>query len=451
LSEDEVSYALGRRGMTRKKLARASGCIVQYVNRVAFLSGTSEERSRAQEYIKWLFRQLEGPVYVDTDNRSDSTSVHVPANCIGYITGNHRQTLSEIEDTYGTLMFFVEKRDDNQDAPEKLAIFGPERARRGAELTVMSSVEKKCPGFFTDGIQDRKASTKGFDTDRMLMPDDSCLSYALGRDGSTRKKIATASNAVLQFVGNFAHIAGNLPERQRCRDYLSWLLEQRDGKVSVDVSNRDDVSEVEVPEGLAGRLMGNHGSELRRIEQETGTFCFLASSSHQDRLLVCGHEQGSTFSDMGRTKAERLAKYLLQDRKRMRDANGTRHFTRANSRSRSPKQRFWARSGEQWRAKGRDERWQARAGDERWQSRAGDERWQARAGEERWQGRSDQNFSQAKYDVDRRPQRFSPPRASRQPQSRPLRQPQGTQMRSPTPPWRKPDAFAGRGRQPTRW
>lgn len=36
------------------------------------------------------------------------------------------------------------------DGPEKLAIFGTRRARRGAELKVMSAVEHKHPGHFVD-------------------------------------------------------------------------------------------------------------------------------------------------------------------------------------------------------------------------------------------------------------------------------------------------------------
>eukprot|EP00967_Tisochrysis_lutea_P101103 scaffold151438_cov26-Tisochrysis_lutea.AAC.4 len=32
LKPDELSYALGKKGMTRKKLAKSSGCIVEYVH-----------------------------------------------------------------------------------------------------------------------------------------------------------------------------------------------------------------------------------------------------------------------------------------------------------------------------------------------------------------------------------------------------------------------------------
>ena len=38
---EELSYALGKKGMTRKKLARSSGCIVEYVGYTVFMSGSA--------------------------------------------------------------------------------------------------------------------------------------------------------------------------------------------------------------------------------------------------------------------------------------------------------------------------------------------------------------------------------------------------------------------------
>ena len=47
LKPDELSYALGKKGMTRKKLARSSGCIVEYVGHTVFMAGEPDERKRA--------------------------------------------------------------------------------------------------------------------------------------------------------------------------------------------------------------------------------------------------------------------------------------------------------------------------------------------------------------------------------------------------------------------
>ena len=60
--------------------------MVQYVGHVALSSGSKEVRIKAKEYLKWLFDQLEGPVYFGVwEERGGCTVVDIPANCIGYI------------------------------------------------------------------------------------------------------------------------------------------------------------------------------------------------------------------------------------------------------------------------------------------------------------------------------------------------------------------------------
>jgi hypothetical protein len=108
LKDDELSYALGKRGMTRKKLARASGCIVEYVGNVVHMSGNKRQRVRANQYLDWLFHQLAGPVHVDNNARTDVSVVDVPTSCVGYVTGNRRETLGKMEEEWGVLMFFLD-------------------------------------------------------------------------------------------------------------------------------------------------------------------------------------------------------------------------------------------------------------------------------------------------------------------------------------------------------
>ena len=62
LGRDDLSYALGSQGSTRKKLSHASGCILEYLNYCAVAAGTAKERERASSYLKWLLMQRTGPV-----------------------------------------------------------------------------------------------------------------------------------------------------------------------------------------------------------------------------------------------------------------------------------------------------------------------------------------------------------------------------------------------------
>eukprot|EP00927_Polykrikos_kofoidii_P031138 TRINITY_DN267_c0_g2_i3.p1 TRINITY_DN267_c0_g2~~TRINITY_DN267_c0_g2_i3.p1 ORF type:complete len:602 (-),score=101.15 TRINITY_DN267_c0_g2_i3:87-1892(-) len=340
--DDELSYALGKQGATRKKIERASGSIVQYLGHHALFSGARPERRRAQEYMKWLFMQLEGPVYVDRwEDRDDCCVVDVPGDCVGYITGNRRATLSKMEEDWGVLMFFMNKGQERGKGKNLLIIFGPQRARRGAELMVMSTVENKMPGLYTRGVREKYSEIEGFDTERLIFRDDE-LSYALGKEGSTRKKLELAAGGILQYVGHVCFIAGTAKERKRCREFIGWLLAQRRGSVTIpDVSGRDDATEVHIPENCKGWVTGNRGSELRRMEQETNVYMFMALNSHgHERLIIFSHDAGSKTSPFGRMAAERLVNEMIQEKLRGdgrgRSCSRSRSSRRGDSRRRSP-------------------------------------------------------------------------------------------------------------------
>jgi len=221
----------------------------------------------------------------------------------------------------------------------------------------MSGVETKNPGYFTKGVQDKTSSAKGFDTDRMIFKDDE-LSYSLGKQGATRKKLEGASHAVLEYVGHVAFIAGTLKERKRCKEFINWLLAQRRGSVTIpDISRRDDATEVRIPENCKGWVTGNRGSELRRMEQETGTYMFMALDARGDeRLIIFCHDTGSKTRSTGRMAAERLVHEMIQEKMRdTRDRSDSRPRSpsRRNGRSRSSRGSFNRRSDSRSRSRGR--------------------------------------------------------------------------------------------------
>merc|ERR1719491_67625 len=229
-----------------------------------------------------------------------------------------------MEMEWGVLMFFMTKPGEGGKGKgqggrdgfgEELIIFGSERGRRGAELKIMSTIEYKNPNMYTRGLREKESKEPGFDTDRMLFKDDE-LSYALGKEGATRKKLCVASACILQYVGHVAFMAGTLKERKRCREFITWLLAQRRGSVTIaDVDRRDDCTEMHVPENCKGWVTGNRGSELRRMESETLTFMFLALDSRgEERLLIFGGNAGAKESPIGRMAAERLVNEMIQEK-----------------------------------------------------------------------------------------------------------------------------------------
>jgi hypothetical protein len=108
LSSDEFSYALGTKGSTRKKLAMASGCLLEYVGYTAFMCGFGEARRRCNDYLGWLLTQRSGSkdtMKVSVEGRSDVSVMKINREFVGFVTGAKGQTLREIEQMTGTFCF----------------------------------------------------------------------------------------------------------------------------------------------------------------------------------------------------------------------------------------------------------------------------------------------------------------------------------------------------------
>lgn len=320
LGPDDVGFVLGKGGSTKHKIARVADARLELDDSGKLtIMGSDEARKRAREYVDMVLAQRVGPVTVDFDSgRNDLTCVNVPRDCVGYVTGRGGVVLRGLEQEWGTLMFFAKGTSDVDGEIERLAIFGPPGARCGAELKVMSAVEHKCKGWFVtdngDGsdlkepLSHYENPDTTFGTETMaLRPDE--FSYALGKMGSTRKKLARAAMCILEYVGNVAVIGGTKEERARGRDYLRWLIEQRTGRSECRPEGRDDVTVVEIPRSVVGYITGFKGNSLREVEQMSGTFCFTDSDVHArhgdsdtERLLIF------SGSPRARDQAERVIK-----------------------------------------------------------------------------------------------------------------------------------------------
>lgn len=150
----------------------------------------------------------------------------------------------------------------------------------------------------------------GFDTDTMALTSDE-MSFALGKEGSTRRKIvravsasvlpATASSAagppfpssslhgsavVLEFVGSsVAFLCGHKLARKRMREYLDLLLRQRRGSIYLpDKLARDDCTVLEVVQSSYMGLIRNQ--TLRALESETDTFLFVEGDPDLSKTIV---------------------------------------------------------------------------------------------------------------------------------------------------------------------
>jgi hypothetical protein len=107
---------------------------------------------------------------------------------------------------------------------------------------------------------------QGLGLDQRYLEDED-FSYALGTQGLTRKKLARAAGCILEYVGNVAIMVGTQDERDRCRDYLHWLLAQRVGDCVVTVTGRSDIISMTLEPHVCAYVIGAHGSNLRGLEE----------------------------------------------------------------------------------------------------------------------------------------------------------------------------------------
>jgi len=278
ITDEDAAFIMGQSGKTKRKIAAVSGAFLELKQNRLEITGKTEDRERAQQYVKIVMKQRLGPVNLkDIEAYKDLTIVDVPAEAVSFVTGKGGAFLRMVEEEWSTMLFFLDyNKTRNRDQPERLAIFGPERSRRGAELKVMAAIEMKQAGHFTnrDARSPMVDPQDAFATDRMPIAEDD-YSYALGKGGSTRKKIARASNCIIEYIGRHAYLSGSRPERRRAREYLGWLFLQRVGPVEVDYDRREDVTILPVPKDCVGFVTGHKGTSLRAVEDTTGTFCFI--------------------------------------------------------------------------------------------------------------------------------------------------------------------------------
>ncbi|CAK0892740.1 unnamed protein product [Prorocentrum cordatum] len=286
VTRDEAAYILGRAGKTKAKLNAVSGATINLVEAATGcqlqVRGSDVQRRRCLKYVEFVIAQRLGPVDIaDPQAHDDLTILGVPANTVSFITGKGGSFLRLVEEEWCTLLFFLRldpARPPQRANPlhvESLAIFGPERRRWGAQLKVMAAIEMKVMGYFTQTVGDHESLEDGFAIDTVRIREED-YSYALGKNGSTRKKLAKASGCTVEYVGRVAYLCGVRSERGRAREYLRWRLCQRAGeRVHIDHRGRSDVTVVMVGAATAGFIAGQRGALLHAIEERTGTLCFF--------------------------------------------------------------------------------------------------------------------------------------------------------------------------------
>merc|ERR1719350_954590 len=167
-----------------------------------------------------------GPVSLAiADTEEECTIVPVPTETVGFVTGKGGNFLRTVEEEHGVIMLFAAVEGSEKDAAdgdyEHLVIFGHLRGRRGAQLTIMHVVEQKVPEYYTyaskesgETYEQEQDKVGDWGTSIAELKGDE-LSYAVGKKGMTRKKIAWASGCIVQYVNGVVFFSGTEAERGR--------------------------------------------------------------------------------------------------------------------------------------------------------------------------------------------------------------------------------------------
>ena len=154
--EIDFSYALGTKGTTRKKLAIASGCILEYVGQIACMCGMKKDRRRARAYLRWLLLQRTNDVVRvhDAGSRVDVTTVTLPTKLVGFVAGTRGIKLRAVEQATGTFCFIGGDGQGRGDEQDLLIVSHSDDARQDALCRVkqlLSSAQANMGGGGGEG------------------------------------------------------------------------------------------------------------------------------------------------------------------------------------------------------------------------------------------------------------------------------------------------------------
>jgi len=78
------------RARAEEKIARVSGADLDLFEHSLTLEirGSEDERARAKKYVECVMAQRVGPVHIEDDDGDDLTTIMVPSEAVGFVTGS---------------------------------------------------------------------------------------------------------------------------------------------------------------------------------------------------------------------------------------------------------------------------------------------------------------------------------------------------------------------------
>eukprot|EP01147_Barroeca_monosierra_P004124 gene4124-59_t len=256
-------------------------------------------------FYKWLQTSQVHLQQAKLEQRNDFTIVPIPAKAAGFVSGGKGSNLRKLEEEFHVLLFYLRDTDfssSNDDSDKRkespsMLILGAAQARCATELRVLTLIETKVEGYITNDIVSNLEQryklqfTDGVSLEKETV-DEVNISYMLGRHGSTKQMIESASGCTMEYLNNMIVCVGALRACERAKTYLEWLIIQRDSGRPVNATGRADVTIANIP--ISRRLSCIRDiPSLRDVQRKTGTFCFADGGPTRPghmRILVCGED-----------------------------------------------------------------------------------------------------------------------------------------------------------------
>eukprot|EP01060_Flectonema_neradi_P009323 TRINITY_DN16654_c0_g1_i1.p1 TRINITY_DN16654_c0_g1~~TRINITY_DN16654_c0_g1_i1.p1 ORF type:complete len:501 (+),score=77.10 TRINITY_DN16654_c0_g1_i1:93-1595(+) len=244
---------LSRKGILKTRIMSAANCFVEIIGTWVAIVGHTPDRKAAENYIGFYINGFtdKSSGFSKTRARSDCLSMQLPVFCLELLT---QQVKDQIEVTAKVLLFsFGEPK-----GYTGVLIFSVSAAARiHAEILIMTCIEKKYPGHYSEHLLDRKTDDPGTETDTFrLQPAEL---KALTSHSSTINSISFACGGIVELLGSVIHFVGSYDERRRGRLYTKFILEKASkGVVSVPASAVDkDVIVYNVPSAAVKLVTGS--------------------------------------------------------------------------------------------------------------------------------------------------------------------------------------------------
>eukprot|EP00924_Labyrinthula_sp_SR-Ha-C_P008134 maker-scaffold_11-snap-gene-4.44-mRNA-1 protein AED:0.04 eAED:0.04 QI:59/1/1/1/0/0/3/117/494 len=417
LGDREISYLLGKKGATKEKLQRLCNAELRVRNdsNVLDITGGREEVWRGACLVSCLLQDREGCARLDlADDWPPLTLIPVPPALDEEIGSN--RFLRDLESEFKVLLFHCKAyRGEDKilfEEPYKsvLCAFGTRRGRIGANLRLLSSfylrqqngsanLEKIDDYFAKIPLEDKLKSMKDepmdkFDTrlgpmesgsyadgadnwgmDQLEISDED-YGYVLGKKGSTKKKLANASGALIEYFDKKCVVLGYAAQRSRAKEYLEWMLKTKHQiPITVQTDGRDDCIVLDVDSTAIGFIQGKRGQYKRDVESFTQTLIFMQDKNFDTekpvepgltRFLICGNLVENRNRARGflcrrvdekfaldEQELRRMSSRGRHDESRSRSSFGRRdRFEYEHSRAGNPTSRYSERRGNEGRRRG---------------------------------------------------------------------------------------------------